>query len=129
MGSSAPSSQAVASRLVAHSGASIFVANAHPLRSRPCLRRSAGIYNFSGTFYLLGEHYRDCPHAGKNKTADPLAVGNCEMCGHIGTTFALYTSTDLEAWTLNTTDVIPTKPGVSARAQSAGGLWCLGLSF
>jgi len=89
------------------------------------LRRSAGIYNFSGTFYLLGEHYRDCPHAGKNKTADPLAVGNCEMCGHTGTTFALYTSTDLEAWTLNTTDVIPTKPGVSPRAQSAGGLWCL----
>ena len=29
----------------------------------------------------------------------------------MGTTFALYTSTDLKAWTLNTSDVIPNKPG------------------
>ena len=38
----------------------------------------------SGKFYLIGEHYRDCPHAGANKTRDPLAVGDCEMCGHTG---------------------------------------------
>eukprot|EP01044_Picomonas_judraskeda_P028121 COSAG03_NODE_9208_length_738_cov_0.887324_1_plen_145_part_10 len=72
---------------------------------------AGGIYNFSGTFYILGEHYRSCPHAGANKTIDPLAVGNCEMCGHTGTTFALYTSEDLQSWRLNTTDVIPNKPG------------------
>lgn len=72
---------------------------------------AGGIYNFSGVFYLIGEHYRYCAHAGANKTRDPLAVGDCEMCGHTGTTFALYTSTDLSKWTLNSTNVIPNKPG------------------
>ena len=33
------------------------------------------------------------------------------MCGHTGTTFALYESTDLQNWTLTITDVIPNKPG------------------
>ena len=72
---------------------------------------AGGIYNFSGRFYLIGEHYRNCPHAGGNKTRDPLAVGNCEMCGHTGTTFALYESADLVTWTLTSTNVIPDKPG------------------
>jgi hypothetical protein len=72
---------------------------------------AGGIYNFSNRFYLIGEHYRSCPHAGGNKTRDPLAVGNCEMCGHTGTTFALYESGDLQRWTLTTTNVIPDKPG------------------
>ena len=72
---------------------------------------AGGIYNFSGTFYLVGEHYRVCPHAGGNKTRDPAAIGDCEICGHTGTTFALYTSPDLQVWTLNTTNVIPDKPG------------------
>jgi len=72
---------------------------------------AGGIYNFSNRFYLIGEHYRVCEHAGSNKTRDPLAVGDCEMCGHTGTTFALYTSDDLVKWELNTTDVIPQKPG------------------
>jgi hypothetical protein len=72
---------------------------------------AGGLYNFSGRFYLLGEHYRSCPHAGGNKTRDSLAVGNCEMCGHTGTTFALYTSLDLQSWTMVTANVIPDKPG------------------
>jgi hypothetical protein len=72
---------------------------------------AGGIYNFSSTFYLIGEHYKNCPHAGENKTKDPLAFGDCEMCGHTGTSFALYTSDDLNAWTLNTTNVIPNPPG------------------
>jgi hypothetical protein len=72
---------------------------------------AGGIYNFSNRFYLIGEHYHSCPHAGSNKTKDPLAVGDCEICGHTGTTFALYTSDDLETWTLNTTNIIPDKPG------------------
>ena len=74
---------------------------------------AGGIYNFSGTFYLIGEHYKSCPHAGGNRTADPLAIGNCEICGHTGSTFALYESPDLKSWTLKTANVIPALGGPS----------------
>ena len=83
----------------------------HDTAGRIVNAHAGGVYNFSGRFYLLGEHYRSCPHAGSNKTLDPLAVGNCEICGHTGTTFALYESADLQSWALTTTNVIPQKPG------------------
>jgi len=66
---------------------------------------AGGIYRFNGTYYLIGEHYKSCPHAGGNRTKDPLAVGNCEICGHTGSSFAMYTSPDLEAWTMKTKQV------------------------
>ena len=105
-----PSTEPTAAR----AGARAVISNVDPRRdtdNKIVNAHAGGIYNFSGTFYILGEHYRSCPHAGANKTIDPLAVGNCEMCGHTGTTFALYTSEDLQSWRLNTTDVIPNKPG------------------
>lgn len=98
----------------AAAGARALISNVEPRRdteNRIVNAHAGGIYNFSGTFYLLGEHYRSCPHAGSNRTVDPLAVGNCEMCGHTGTTFALYTSKNLKTWHLNSSNVIPNKPG------------------
>ena len=43
-------------------------------------------------------------------------MGNCEMCGHTGTTFTLYESTDLQSWALTTTNIIPDKPGGASAA-------------
>ena len=51
-----------------------------------------------------------CGHTGSClRSLSPIFL--LTLIRQSGTTFALYTSSDLEEWTLNTTNVIPDKPG------------------
>ena len=68
---------------------------------------AGGVYYFEGSFWMVGEHYQYCPNAQGGKGG----VGGCEMCGHYNTTFAVYNSPDMVAWTLMTKDAIPSPPG------------------
>ena len=68
---------------------------------------AGGVYYFEGSFWMVGEHYQYCPNAQGGKGG----VGGCEMCGHYNTTFAVYNSPDMVAWTLVTKDAIPSPPG------------------
>ena len=57
---------------------------------------------FDGTYFMYGTVYENCTQFGSqcNKYPEPL-------CGYNPNTFALYTSPDLQAWTLVSTDVMP----------------------
>ena len=57
---------------------------------------------FAGIYFMYGTVYENCTQFGTqcNKYPEPL-------CGYNPNTFALYTSPDLQAWTLVSTDVMP----------------------
>ena len=57
---------------------------------------------FAGTYFMYGTVYENCTQFGSqcNHYPEPL-------CGYNPNTFALYTSPDLQVWTLVSTDVLP----------------------
>ena len=67
---------------------------------------------FDGTYFMYGTVYENCTQFGSqcNKYPEPL-------CGYNPNTFALYTSLDLEEWTLVSTDVLPEMAKDNARVD------------
>jgi len=69
------------------------------------------VVNFNGTWFLYGTVYENCTQRG----------AQCRSpCGFNPNTYALYTSPDLEAWTLHSTDIMPEVRGgfLAQRAAS-----------